>query len=90
MSATATSGTAVADIATNTVTWNGALAANGGMASVTVTATVVAGTAGTTIENQATVSFDSDGDGINETSTGSAPRWEPLRDRRRSRSVRWR
>ena len=73
VSATATSGTAVADIATNTVTWNGALAANGGMASVTVTATVVAGTAGTTIENQATVSFDSDGDGINETSTGSAP-----------------
>ena len=73
VSATATSGTAVADVATNTVTWNGALAANGGMASVTVTATVNAGTAGTTIENQATVSFDSDGDGTNETSMGSAP-----------------
>ena len=73
VSATATSGTAVADVATNTVTWNGALAANGGMASVTVTATVDAGTAGTTIENQATVSFDSDGDGTNETSMGSAP-----------------
>ncbi len=72
VSATATSGTAVADVATNAVTWNGALAANGGTASVTVTATVNAGTAGTTIENQALVSFDSDGDGINETSMGSA------------------
>jgi uncharacterized repeat protein (TIGR01451 family) len=65
--ASATSGTAVANTGTNTVTWNGAIPA-GGSVTITVTATIRSGTLGTTISNQATVSFDSDGDGTNDTS----------------------
>ncbi|HET7844277.1 MAG TPA: Calx-beta domain-containing protein, partial [Xanthomonadales bacterium] len=64
VSATASSGTAVATTATNTVTWNGAIAA-GGSVTITITAVIVAGP-GTTIANQATVSFDGDGNGTNE------------------------
>jgi uncharacterized repeat protein (TIGR01451 family) len=66
VSASASSGTAVATIGTNTVTWNGSIPAAG---SVTITinasidATVVAGT---TIVNQGTISFDADGNGSNE------------------------
>ncbi|MFN7989493.1 MAG: lamin tail domain-containing protein [Thermoanaerobaculia bacterium] len=66
VSAAATSGTAVATIGTNTVTWNGSIPA-GGSVTVTVTATIPAtATAGTTISNQATVSYDADGNGTNE------------------------
>jgi hypothetical protein len=68
VSASATSGTAVATVATNTVTWNGAIPAGG---TVTVTILAQVGNAlaiGTTITNQATVSYDSDGNGTNETS----------------------
>jgi uncharacterized repeat protein (TIGR01451 family) len=67
VSATATSGTAVANIGTNTVTWNGAIAANSSV-TITITATINAGTAGQTISNQGTFSFDSDGNGTNDTS----------------------
>jgi uncharacterized repeat protein (TIGR01451 family) len=66
VSATATSGTAVANTGTNTVTWNGAIAANSSV-TITITATVKAGTAGQTISNQGTFSFDSDGNGTNDT-----------------------
>jgi len=65
VSATAGSGTAVANIGTNTVTWNGAVA-GGGSVTITIQALVKNGTSGTTIANQATVSYDSDGNGTND------------------------
>jgi len=66
VSATATSGTAVATVATNTVTWDGGVPA-GGSVTITITATIKPGTAGQTVSNQGTVSFDSDLDGTNDT-----------------------
>jgi fimbrial isopeptide formation D2 family protein len=65
--ATATSGTALATIATRTVTWNGAIPA-GGSVTITITANINTATAGTSISNQATVHYDADGNGTNETS----------------------
>ncbi len=68
VSATATSGTAVATVATNTVTWNGSIPASGSV-TITITATINAGNApGTTISNQGTISYDADGNGTNEAS----------------------
>jgi uncharacterized repeat protein (TIGR01451 family) len=64
VTATATSGSAVADIATRTVTWNGGIAAGG-----TVTITIAAINNGFwIISNQATMKYDADGDGTNEAS----------------------
>ena len=70
VSANATSGTALATVATNTVTWNGTLAAGGGTVTITIQATIN-GTAvpGTTVTNQGTIFFDGDGNGSNESST---------------------
>jgi uncharacterized repeat protein (TIGR01451 family) len=65
ISATASSGTAVANVGTNTVTWNGAIA-GGGSVTITIQALVRNGTSGTTIANQATVYYDSDGNGTND------------------------
>lgn len=68
LSAAATSGTAVANLATNTVTWNGSLAAS---ASVTLTINAAVPTAiagGTTVANQGTFAFDADVNGTNEAS----------------------
>lgn len=65
VSATASSGTAVANVGTNTVTWNGAIAGSGSV-TITIQALVNTGTSGTTIANQATVSYDSDGNGTND------------------------
>ena len=67
VSATATSGTAVADVPTRTVHWNGSIA-SGGSVTITITAIVNTGTAGSTISNQGTVFFDADGNGTNESS----------------------
>jgi uncharacterized repeat protein (TIGR01451 family) len=67
VSATATSGTAVANVGTNTLTWNGAIPA-GGSVTITITATVQPVSAGTVITNQGTASFDGNGDGTNESS----------------------
>jgi uncharacterized repeat protein (TIGR01451 family) len=67
VSANASSGTAVATIGTNTVTWNGALAAVNGTTTITITATVNAVPPATVVSNQGTVSFDADGNGSNET-----------------------
>lgn len=67
VSASATSGVAVANIAANTVTWNGAIPASGSV-TITIVATVEAGTAGQTITNQATFTYDSNGDGTNDAS----------------------
>ncbi len=65
--ASATSGTATANVGTNTVTWSGAIPALG---SVTITyhATIKAGTSGQTISNQAAIAYDADGNGTNEAS----------------------
>jgi uncharacterized repeat protein (TIGR01451 family) len=65
VSAGATSGTATATVATNTVTWDGVVPA-GGSVTITIQATIDAGTANTTISNQASVAFDADGNGVNE------------------------
>ncbi len=65
--ATATAGTVGIDTGTRTVTWNGSLAA-GASVTVTITATVQAGTRGTTLTNQATLAWDGDADGVNEAS----------------------
>ncbi len=64
VSATASSGTAAANTGTNTVTWNGAIAAAGSV-TITITATINAGATGT-ISNQGTISYDSDGNGTND------------------------
>jgi len=67
VSATATSGTAVATVGTNTVTWNGPIAAGGGTVTITIQATINAGTpGGTAVSNQGTVNHDSNADGVND------------------------
>lgn len=68
VSATATSGTAVATVGTNTVTWNGSIPASSTV-TITITATIKPGTRGSQIINQGTVSFDADGNGTNEASS---------------------
>lgn len=66
VSASASSGTAVATIGTGTVTWNGSIAA-GGSVTITINATINATVAaGSTLSNQGTVNFDADGNGSNE------------------------
>jgi len=64
VSASATAGAAVANLAANTVTWNGEIAA-GGAVTIAIVATISA-PAGTTIASQATFYYDSDGDSIND------------------------
>jgi uncharacterized repeat protein (TIGR01451 family) len=68
VSAIASSGVATANVVPNQVTWNGALAPLGGSVTITITATVNAGTQGTVISNQGTVSFDGNNDNVNEAS----------------------
>ncbi len=71
VSASATSGTAVATVATNTVTWNGEIPA-GGSVTVTIVATISSSvTVGQTVSNQATAAYDADGNGTNEASAPS-------------------
>ncbi len=70
ISASATSGTTVATVGTNTVTWNGSIA-GGGSVTITIQAFIKSGTTGTTIANSASVSFDSDGNGTNDTTRTS-------------------
>jgi hypothetical protein len=65
--ATASGGTAVASVGTSTVTWNGFIAADASV-TITIDATITA-VAGTKISNQASFSYDDDGDASNE-STG--------------------
>jgi uncharacterized repeat protein (TIGR01451 family) len=70
VSASATSGTAVATVGTNTVTWDGDVPAHGSV-TITIHATIKAGTALQTVSNQASVSYDADGNGTNEASAMS-------------------
>jgi uncharacterized repeat protein (TIGR01451 family) len=73
VSASATSGSAVATVATNTVTWDGGVTA-GGSVTITIHATVNAGTATQTVTNTANVAYDADGNGTNEAAaTSTAP-----------------
>ncbi|HSS49574.1 MAG TPA: IPTL-CTERM sorting domain-containing protein, partial [Thermoanaerobaculia bacterium] len=65
VSATSSSGTAVATTGTNTVTWNGAIPASGSV-TITITATILPAAAGMTVSNQGTIAFDADGNGTNE------------------------
>ncbi len=66
VSAVATSGTAAT--AGSTVTWDGTVPAAGSV-TITIVATIGAGTAGTTITNQGSASYDADGNGVNEASS---------------------
>jgi uncharacterized repeat protein (TIGR01451 family) len=62
-SASATSG--VASTSGNTATWNGAIPV-GGTVTITINANINAGTAGMILCNQATIAYDADGNGTNE------------------------
>jgi uncharacterized repeat protein (TIGR01451 family) len=64
VSASATSGTAVATLGINTVTWDGSISP-GGAVTITIVATISA-TEGSTISNQGTFSYDSLGSGVND------------------------
>jgi len=64
VSATATSGTAVATLGTNTVAWDGSIPAGDGV-TITITATINAA-AGALVSSQAVFSWDSDGNGTND------------------------
>ncbi len=66
VSASASSGTPVATVATNTVTWDGSVPAAGSV-TITITATINPVPVGTTISNQGSVSYDADLNGSNET-----------------------
>ena len=70
VSAAASSGTAAATIATNTVTWNGIVPANDSV-TISITATINNGTTDQTISNQGTISYDADGNGTNEASAST-------------------
>jgi uncharacterized repeat protein (TIGR01451 family) len=65
VSATASSGTAVANLGTNTVTWNGSIAM-GGSVTIIIVATINPEAVGQSIANQGTIRFDGDGNGTNE------------------------
>jgi hypothetical protein len=66
VSANASTGTAVATLGTNTVTWNGAIAAGNGV-TITIVATIAA-TAGAKVSNQGTFAYDDQGVGVNSAS----------------------
>jgi uncharacterized repeat protein (TIGR01451 family) len=65
VSATASAGTTVATVGTNTVTWNGAIAAAGSV-TITISATINPAAAGQMVSNQGTVSYDGDANNTNE------------------------
>jgi uncharacterized repeat protein (TIGR01451 family) len=65
VSASSSSGTAVVTIGTNTVNWNGSIAAAGSV-TITINATINPTAIGT-VTNQGTINFDADGNGTNET-----------------------
>ena len=67
VAASASGGTATANTGTNTVTWNGVVPANDTI-TIAIDATINPGTEDNTIANQGTISYDADGNGINEAS----------------------
>ncbi|HUD42528.1 MAG TPA: proprotein convertase P-domain-containing protein [Dokdonella sp.] len=64
IAASASSGTATANVGANTVTWNGPIAA-GGSVTILIDAAIRAGATGS-VSNQAQAAYDGDGDGSNE------------------------
>ncbi|MDC8011441.1 beta strand repeat-containing protein [Tahibacter soli] len=64
VSASASSGTAVASVGTNTVTWNGPIPIAGSV-TITINATISPSATGT-IANQGSISYDGDGNGTND------------------------
>jgi uncharacterized repeat protein (TIGR01451 family) len=70
VSASATSGSVFANLATNTVTWNGALPAAGSV-TITIQATILPAAAGTTVVNQGDVLYDGDANGTNESAAST-------------------
>lgn len=74
-SATATSGTVIANVGLNTITWNGSIGITPPVlnrVTITIKAQVSPQvTPNTTISNQAALSFDTDGNGTNETAVVS-------------------
>jgi uncharacterized repeat protein (TIGR01451 family) len=88
VSATASSGVANADTGTNTVTWNGTLAPNGGSVTITIDAVINNGTGGQTIAHQGTIRFDADeriGDPHRRSGAGRSGRSDRLRGARPGR-----
>jgi uncharacterized repeat protein (TIGR01451 family) len=77
VSATASSGTALAALAQNRVTWNGSIAP-GGSVVITINATANANTVGTALVNQATANYDADGNGTNEASASASASVTPF------------
>ena len=66
--ATASSGTVLVDLGTNTVTWNGVIPA-GGTVTIDIMASIdPLAPIGATVSNQATINWDANGDGTNEAS----------------------
>ncbi len=70
LDASATAGTTAVDIPNHRVSWNGALPA-GGTATVTIHAQVNSGAFPGVLLNQATLAFDADGNGTNESTAVS-------------------
>jgi uncharacterized repeat protein (TIGR01451 family) len=69
VSADATSGALASDLPANSVTWDGSFP-SGGSVTITIHATIKPTVAlGTTIANQATISYDADANGTNESTT---------------------
>jgi uncharacterized repeat protein (TIGR01451 family)/CSLREA domain-containing protein len=65
--ASASDGTVLANLGTNTVTWNGSIP-DDGTVTITIDATIGQVANGAVIENQGTVNYDADGNGTNEAS----------------------
>jgi len=72
VSADADAGSATTDLPANRVAWNGSLPV-GGTATVTIEATVTA-SRGNVLRNQATLSFDADGDCVSDSTAASNTR----------------
>src|SRR6266446_202299 len=70
VAANASSGTAIANTGTNTVTWNGVVPANDSV-TISIDAMIKTGTSGHTIANQGSISYDADGNGTNEASAST-------------------
>ncbi len=65
VNASASSGTAAVNFGTNAASWNGSIPPAGSV-TITITATINGGSAGTTIDNQGQFFFDADNNGVNE------------------------
>ena len=66
VSASSTTGAAVANTGANTVTWNGSLG-SGASVIITYNATILPSAAGTSVSNQGNILFDASGGGVNTT-----------------------